>query len=116
MFIVFGSPNTFRGCFYQLNCFCFPINTVSADVHAGEINKICHRNSRFATIIFLFLNDFLSFSSLMIPLNTSVRTVLKSIERSEDSYIGLPDFFCFFFRKNVKILMHLGIYALFEFN
>ena len=38
--------------------------------------------------------------------------VLKSNERSEDSYIGRADFFCFFFSgKSLKILMHLGIYA-----
>ena len=46
----------------------------------------------------------------MIPLNTSVRTVLKSIERSEDSYIGLPDFFLFFFqekRENIDALRYI---------
>ena len=41
----------------------------------------------------------------------------KSNERSEDSYIGFADFFFrFFFRKKFKILMHLGVNALFEFN
>ena len=38
--------------------------------------------------------------------------IFKSNERSEDSYIGLADFF---FRKKSK-LMHLGIYTLFGFN
>ena len=34
----------------------------------------------------------------------------KSIERFEDCYIGLADFFLFFFQeKSPKILMHLGI-------
>ena len=36
--------------------------------------------------------------------------MFKSNERSEDSYIGLADFFLFFFSgKSLKILMHLGI-------
>ena len=40
--------------------------------------------------------------------------LIKSYERSEDSYTGLADFF---FRKNLKMLrMHSGFYALFEFN
>ena len=40
----------------------------------------------------------------------------KSNERSQDSYIGFADFFSIFFRKKFKILMHLGVNALFEFN
>ena len=36
--------------------------------------------------------------------------MFKGNERSEDSYIGLADFFLFLFSGNsLKILMHLGI-------
>ena len=38
---------------------------------------------------------------------------IKSNEGSEDSHIGLADFFS---GKSLKILMHFAIYALFEFE
>ena len=37
-----------------------------------------------------------------------VSSVFKSNEHSEDSFICLDDFFCFFFsEKSLKLLMHL---------
>ena len=76
----------------------------------------------FITLLLLFF---------LFILHCCYFNVFKSNERSEDSFIGLADFLMFFFSgKSLKSLittdvhsyilmhfrMHLGIYALFEFN
>ena len=45
-----------------------------------------------------------------------IRLIFKSKERSEDSYVGHVDFFCFFFRKKSQNIDALRYNALFEFN
>ena len=60
-----------------------------------------------------------------------ISLVFKSNQRSEDSYFGHGHFFVFFFRKKsqnalittdvlsyiiMHLLMHVGIYSIFEFN
>ena len=54
---------------------------------------------------------------IMINIITFMVFFIKSNERSKDSYIGLADFFLFFFQEKVlKYWLQLGIYALFKFS
>ena len=68
-------------------------------------------------LVLFFSNTFCRIAIGWRTINIFHPNLDTSNERSEDSYIGLADFFLgFFFGKRLKILMHLGIYAFFEFN
>ena len=49
----------------------------------------------------------------LLLIGLRAKMIIQSVERSEDSYIGLADFFClFFFREKIlKFHAHFGFFA-----